>query len=1395
MDGGDVMQLPSILQEPLSVAVQPGLTLAELMTEAAVPEEIWPRVVIRLNGALAPRDWSHIVLRDGDQLDLFVVPTGGDGQGKAILSAVATIAISLAAPLAATAIVGAAAATAGTVGFYALTAGITLVGTLLVSALIPPPTFGNVSVPSSSTPESEAQTFRITGQSNETRLYGQVPRVYGRVRVYPLLMNTPRLDSVGVTSRVTALYDFGIGDLDLTDIRAGALPVDYLEPNLVLQRNSLGRSLRLTHRETSYDSLDFKLEQNEPLVLRTRDLSVTASVDVYFPSGLAILNRNGDRSQHTVGFKVRYRRQGSGDPWLEAPPAWFSGATVGNVNWLFEARYDADLEGKLDNAWRVMSYQRDDETYHRRDIGKDDRLVKSDTRRGTPWDGPNDVEVTLDGRRLRRGTLRDTGQLTGGPRNNNVQIYELLVGTPAPDNVVLVSNSTAVPFVLNIRFSFPEADLWEIEIVRTTPVTEATDNINSLRDLAVVTLLQSHRAGAVLNLKRRHTFLEMAFTASEKVSGVVENLSAIATSYLREITPTGFGPSRLSSNPAEAALDLLTGESAKRPLRVDQIDFPSWARLAAICDEVVTQTVNGVTYTSARYEFNGVVESVTTMKQAVNGILSVARAQVTLSPSGKVGVLIDNERPAYRQLITPANSWNFTGRRSFTALPHALRVAFLDEEADWAQREVMVYRDGFSEGNTTLIEDLQTWGITSFPEAWRYGRYMLAQGILRSETFTVEMDAENLAVARGDLVGVQHDTPRFGGMSMRVLAVSGQNVTLDRPLELASGSYAVRRSSDGTIRQGRVLSQIDETTWVFDNASDLQPDDLVALGTGASAIQPYIVSAIEPGTELTARVSMVRYDPRVYTADSGPLPPYDPGFGRDPLGQTQLVLEITSVETSAVTINRVPHQRFSLRWDLTRAKEVYDTATLQFRVQNSVIRTAEPPPEARLRFDIDIPWYEAAWFGSTVEILVTPISTLGYEGTPDLVSVPVPALQLTPEAPPNAFLDVRGQELTLFWDPSPTLSTVAYEVRYTPETGDVAWSASAPLARVAWEATSVTFPARTGTYLLRAVGVDGSLSDVVTLRTTIEELPDLNAVATVDEAGTWPGSLIRMTRGFTSQTDGTNVRLLNGTTQLATMPGLADWFVQTLTGDPVFVGIGFAIPSSVLVSAVEWPRDRSGVCYYQFAGTIDLGQVYESRIQDHLLVAVVDRSGAAPVAGAFPFGKGARDVSPVADAGWNTWLEYRAATTVGFISEWDNLANLPSMALPGAAFSEWRKLTAGDVTARLLQFRFAATADDPDLLILLRGGIVLVDMPDRQWRGMNIDVGVGGAEILFDPAFRDRPVVAVTIEGATVATGYEIDTLDRTRVVLRLVDGAGAPVAGRVDVAALGYGRERAGAI
>ncbi len=199
--------------------------------------------------------------------------------------------------------------------------------------------------------------------------------------------------------------------------------------------------------------------------------------------------------------------------------------------------------------------------------------------------------------------------------------------------------------------------------------------------------------------------------------------------------------------------------------------------------------------------------------------------------------------------------------------------------------------------NTALYEALDlTAGVTDPNQAWRDGRYNLAQARLRPESYELSVDVENLVCQRGDLVFVSHDVPQWGlgaGRVKQVVAEANGNATgviTDETFSFAPGEdyvIRVRRTGDGSSLLIPLSSPLppeegdDVSSSTLSFATAIAADspapaagDLVMFGLSGSETVQLLVTKITPGADLSATLQMVDYAPAVYTADAMSAPDF-----------------------------------------------------------------------------------------------------------------------------------------------------------------------------------------------------------------------------------------------------------------------------------------------------------------------------------------------------------------------------------------------------------------------------------------------------------------------------------------------------------------------------------------
>ena len=304
-----------------------GLTVAEMI------EAVQPDPVLRLHAHVyigpdyVPRDlWHRVRPKPGARVAVRIVPMdpGGEG-GKDPLRIVLTIAVIAAAfvlpeLLFTTAFLNATVIGSLTVGTL-VSAGIGLVGTLLVNAIVPPsrPKLSGLTGDQG----RDSPTLFIAGARNRALPFGVVPRVLGKHRMVPPLGAKQFTEIVGADQFVNALVTWGYGPLDITDLKIGETPIGSFEGVTIETRQGFPSDAPLTifPDDVFEEPLSILLEQSVSWQSRTGQPSTDSiSVDIVFGSGLVSFDNQGAKSSRTVAVEVEYSVAGAG--------AWVAAGTI-----------------------------------------------------------------------------------------------------------------------------------------------------------------------------------------------------------------------------------------------------------------------------------------------------------------------------------------------------------------------------------------------------------------------------------------------------------------------------------------------------------------------------------------------------------------------------------------------------------------------------------------------------------------------------------------------------------------------------------------------------------------------------------------------------------------------------------------------------------------------------------------------------------------------------------------------------------------------------------------------------------------------------------------------------------------------------------------------------------
>ncbi|MCA1809891.1 MAG: phage tail protein, partial [Lentisphaerae bacterium] len=373
--------------------------------------------------------------------------------------------------------------------------------------------------------------------------------------------------------------------------------------------------------------------------------------------------------------------------------------------------------------------------------------------------------------------------------------------------------------------------------------------------------------------------LAMRIKATDQLNGILDTFSVVAESALPVYDgaawdqpvfdpATGAGTGGVySSNPAWAIADVLTGDQNAKKLDLARLDADSFKDFADAC-------------TATERECNIVLDSPRTVLQTISLISATGRGSLAIQ-DGQYAIIQDVAETIPVQHFTPRNSFDFSAVRSFPDVPHALRVNFINPDKDWQTDEAIVYDDGYSfdgANPATIFESIDLEGVTSYDQAWKEGRYRLAEARLRPERYSFSADIESIVCQRGDLIRVSHDVTLWGINHGRIKEVTATTLTLDEPAVMESGKdYNIRvRLADGSsVLLTATTDPGAQQTVTVPDTTGIAPGDLFMFGEQGTETAELKVFSIEPMNEYAARITAVDASPGIYSADTGAIPPFE----------------------------------------------------------------------------------------------------------------------------------------------------------------------------------------------------------------------------------------------------------------------------------------------------------------------------------------------------------------------------------------------------------------------------------------------------------------------------------------------------------------------------------------
>lgn len=434
-----------------------------------------------------------------------------------------------------------------------------------------------------------------------------------------------------------------------------------------------------------------------------------------------------------------------------------------------------------------------------------------------------------------------------------------------------------------------------------------------------------------------------------------------------------------ADNPAWAAYDLIHicrkigGEYivfGQPHMRLDYNAFKAWA------DKCKT---NGFT-------FNYIYDTAMRLWDALKYPEAVGRGKVI--PVGTRFTCVSDYQSTPVQLFTVANIKHGSFTEEFQgveARANSVEISFLNKDKDYERDVIPVYGDTYDESDTlTNPAQVELMGCTSLEQAYKHGKHFLRCNKYEIRTVTIEAFTDAIACTVGDIILIQHDIPEWGEGG-RVVAVSGQTITLDKEVSVQPGKnyqLLIRSNSTDIVSTFNVVN-VSGLNVIVKEAIPVQPDAVYAFGEVSKSAKPFRVLAITKTlSEMTRKIQCMEYYPELYVSDDDTVPSIDyTNHGASDIQSVGLVSDVYGA-------NGIMYSRIGVTWQLPRDGKVSNVVVNYRNVKSDTWTYIGNYPASTNTTTIS-----DVLLGATYEVRVQAINELGQLTTGITKSINIPKMQ------------------------------------------------------------------------------------------------------------------------------------------------------------------------------------------------------------------------------------------------------------------------------------------------------------------------------------------------------------------------------------------------------------------
>ena len=320
-----------------------------------------------------------------------------------------------------------------------------------------------------------------------------------------------------------------------------------------------------------------------------------------------------------------------------------------------------------------------------------------------------------------------------------------------------------------------------------------------------------------------------------------------------------------TNNPAWVFYDVLTQprfSTLARRLNVADIDKWSLYQIGKYCDEPVDDGFGGK---EPRFVCNAYITDLMQAGEFLNNLASVFTG-LPVWNGQQVSVVMDADADPVAQ-YTNANVkdglFNYAGA-ALKSIHTAVHVQYIDKYDGYrAKTEYVADNEAIARYGLN-IKQITAFGCDSRGQAARFGAWTLQTELRQQNAVTFEIGREGLKHLPYDIVQIMDNQYASAELSGRVAAISGNVLTLDRPVSDAVGAL-VFYSEGGSLKSAKITAAAGNKV-TLEREVPLQAGDTWVL-SGKVKPRLYRAIGIKENTDAgTYTVTALLHDPKKYAA-------------------------------------------------------------------------------------------------------------------------------------------------------------------------------------------------------------------------------------------------------------------------------------------------------------------------------------------------------------------------------------------------------------------------------------------------------------------------------------------------------------------------------------------------